>query len=248
MAQQWIDALDSLALRMRAAGREPLGYRPDGRAIWPIFGASEPPPAPPAPTPPAPPAPPAPPSDPGFPANTPTEQMTAEQRANYWQFHARKHEDRNKALGGITPEQLADIQAKAAKHDALELELGTTADKAAAQARQEAEQAVRAQIQPLLAETAFRVAIGDRKSQTEVDEFIADLNLPRFLTNDGKVDTAKVLARVEQFAPAMGNQQQQRKGPTVTGHGSGSGASGGGLSGLSGSELFDRLHPKKNSA
>lgn len=56
---------------LTGAKLRPVGYRRDGRPIWPILGGSEPPnqpPAPPAPAPPAPPAPaPAPPAPPAAP-------------------------------------------------------------------------------------------------------------------------------------------------------------------------------------
>lgn len=237
---KYAQALDSLALRMAAAGREPLGYRPNGQPIWPIFGAEDDP-ANPTPPPIDPPAP----SEPGFPANTPLEQMSVEQREAYWKHQSRKHEDRAKAFKDLTPERLAELREKAEKHDALEQELMSDKDKAVADATKAAQDSADAKYRPLLAETAFRVAIGDRKTQDEVDDFIADLNLSRFLTDDGHVDTAKVLARVEQFAPAKGTSGPAPKGPTFTGHGSGSGG-GSGTTG-SGSDLYDRLHPKKSA-
>lgn len=186
----------------------------------------------------------------GFPANTPLEQMTVEQRANYWQHYARTHEDRWKALGKITPEQLATLRDKATKHDALELELGTTAEKAAAKAADEAKAAVRGELQPAVIQARLDAAAARAGvSEEDLAKAIEFVDTAKFLAADGTVDTDKVKAFIGTIAPAKGNQQQQRKGPTVTGHGSGSGnGNGGGLSSLSGSELFDRLHPKKTSA
>lgn len=218
-----------------------LGTRADGRLIWPILGAEDEPKPDPKPADPKPdPAP-----EPEFPPNTPVAEMTDKQAAAYYKHQARKHEDRVKSFGGLTTEQLAELRAKAEKHDALELELSGTAEQAAAKAKADTQAENDAKYRPMLAETAFRVAIGDRKSEEEVDDFLGDLNLDRFVADDGKVDTAKVLARVEQFAPAKGTSTTL-KGPTVTGHGSGSGAGSG--TALTGSELYDRLHPKKKTA
>jgi hypothetical protein len=45
----------------------------------------------------------------GYPENTPVADMTAEQQAAYWRTHARKHEDRLKAID-VTPEELARLR------------------------------------------------------------------------------------------------------------------------------------------
>lgn len=157
----------------------------------------------------------------GFPKDTPVADMTEKQQAAYWKHQSRKHEDAWKQrVGDLTPEKLQELRDKAQKHDALEYELSSATDKAAKDAEKAAREKADAEYRPMLAETAFRVAIGDRKPEVEVEDFIADLNLSRFLTDDGRVDTAKVLARVEQFAPATGTTTPTpRRGPTPTGQG-----------------------------
>ena len=223
-----------------------LWVRPDGKVCWPVMGGAE--------------------DDggtddgsagaggddgksadaPAFPANTPVVEMKPEEQAAYWQDKARKHEGRVKAFGGLTADELATLREKAQRQDALEAEMASEKDKAVNEAKTSTQAEMDAKYRPMLAETAFRVAIGDRKPENEVDDFIADLNLARFLNDDGKVDTAKVLARVEQFAPAKGTQQQQR-GPVVTGHG----ARGGGNSGastLTGRELYEQRHKKSSTS
>lgn len=158
--------------------------------------------------------------------------------------------------GGLTPEQLTELREKAARQDALEHELSTDRENAVRETRTTVEQEQAAKYQPLLAETAFRVSIearnaqlpeAERKSASEIDDFLADLNLSRFVTEGGKVDTAKVFARAEQFAPAK-TADRGRRGPEMPGAGSsGSGKAGSGLSGLDGNALYDRLHPKKTA-
>lgn len=180
-----------------------------------------------------------------FPPNTPVAEMQPVEQAAYWRDKARKHEDRVKAFGGLTTDDIAALREKAARQDALEDELASDKEKAVKEARTTTTAEIEAKYRPMLAETAFRVAIGDRKPKNEVDDFIADLNLTRFLNDDGQVDTAKVLSRVEQFAPAKGTQQ---RGPAIPRGGAGSSGSGAALSGLSGSELYDRLHKKQTTA
>lgn len=185
-----------------------------------------------------------------FPANTPLEQMSVEQREAYWKHQARKHEDRSKAFGNLTADELKQLRDDASRARALDQELSSEADKRATQARQDAEQAADAKYKPMLAETAFRIAIGDRKTEDEVNEFIADLNLPRFLTDDGRVDTARVLARVAEFAPATGAAAPPvtRTGPTTAGQGNRSGntRSAPGMGNVSaGRDLYAELHAKK---
>lgn len=206
-----------------------------GRAYWPVIGASEPPepPAPPAPPAPEPPTPPAAEPD-GFPANTPLEQMKPEQREAYWRHHARKHEDRVKALGNLTPEQLTALRDKAEKHDALELELASEAEKAARKAADEAKTATRAELEPEVINAKLDAAAA-RAGVTEEDltKALAFVDTRKFLTDDGKVDTDKVKAFVATITPDRGTQPA-RRGPSATAHGNGTGP------GLSGGSARDK--------
>lgn len=179
-----------------------------------------------------------------FPANKPLAEMTEAQRTEYWRHKARKHEDRVNSLGSLTAAELTALREKATKHDALEAELGTTADKAAAKAADDAKAAAKGEYQPALI-TARLDAAAARAGVSEEDlaKAVEFVDTAKFLAADGTVDADKVKAFVATITPATGTQQQQRKGPPVTGHGSGNGT-GSGLSGLSGSDLFDRLHPK----
>lgn len=223
MAQQWMtDVLDSLEVRMRAAGRVPLGYRKDGRAIWPILGAEDAPENPVQPPPLTPPAAPTVPSDLGYPLSTPLEQMTGEQRENYWKHQAKKHEGRVKSLGGLTPEELSDLRAAKAERDAAKAENATVAEKLASQAAEQAAASTREQLRPALIEArldaaAARAGVSDEALRKAV-EFI---DVQKFLASDGTVDTDKVSAFVASIAPVMGSQQQAPKGPVVVRHGAG---------------------------
>lgn len=158
----------------------------------------------------------------------------------------REHRLRAK-YDGLSPEQFAEMKAAAARAAEIEAANATDVEKREKAARDAASQEADAKYLPQLAETAFRVAIGDSKPTAEVDEFIADLNLSRFLTDDGKVDTAKVLARVKQFAPVGTPPPKAPKGPVVPGHNPG-GSTPAPAGVGAGSDLFDRLHPKKATA
>lgn len=183
-------------------------------------------------------------SSPGFPANTPVAEMKPEQQAAYWQDKARKHEGRVKAFGDLRPEDIAALREKADRQDALEDELASDKEKAVKETRTTVWAEADAKYRPMLAETAFRVAVGDRKTDDEVTDFLADLNLDRFITDDGRVDTAKVLSRVEQFAPVKGTQQQ--RGPVVTSHGTRT-QGGSGSTALTGREMYENRHSKSTT-
>lgn len=178
----------------------------------------------------------------GFPDSTPVADMKPEEQAAYWKHQAQKHEGRNRDLLTITGGKHGDaLKAELEELGTLRQEKLTPSEKAI----EEAKQAARSEVLPQLAETAFRVAIGDRKTEAEVNEFIGDLNLSRFI-KDGKVDTAKVLERVQQYAPAKdtgdGNQQQRDYGQ---GNRGGGGAAKSGVS--AGRDLHASRHQKSST-
>lgn len=172
----------------------------------------------PAPTDPAP-------SEPSYPANTAPADMTADQRAAYYKDVADKHEKRARGnyailnqLGIKNSDDAAAVKARLDAATAAERERETDLDKRERAARETAEQAAAERYRPMLAETAFRVAIGDAAPEDEITAFLEDLNLNRFIKDDGSVDTAKVRATAAKFAqPAKGTTPPAR-GPIVPGH------------------------------
>jgi len=107
-------------------GLQAIAVLPSGRIVWPIMGGSvdggqpqgtaepatgQPAPVAPAPTAPAPDQQPAQATagDRGYPDNTPVADMSVEQQAAYWRHHARKHEDRLKAID-VTPDELTRLR------------------------------------------------------------------------------------------------------------------------------------------
>jgi hypothetical protein len=159
---------------------------------------------------------------PGTDGTKPINEMTADERADYFSRKSDRLADQLKKFGKVTPEQLAELQAKAKRQDELELELGTTAEKAAAKARQEAEAAARAQTQPVIVQAKLETAAARAGvSEEDLAAALEFIDSGRFVAEDGSVDTDRVKKFVDTIKPGRGNQQQQQQGPTVHGHGKG---------------------------
>lgn len=158
-------------------------------------------------------------TDKGYPENTPVAEMTLEQQVAYYKTTSRKHEDRVKAIG-LTPEQVKELRDKATRHDALERELMSDKDKAVAEARDTAKAEARAELIPSLVSAEFRAAAGDRIEADRMATILEPLDLSKFVTDSGVVDTAKVAAFVDGVAPATGDgHQQSSRGPSSSGQG-----------------------------
>ncbi|WP_136032462.1 hypothetical protein [Microbacterium sp. PF5] len=127
----------------------------------------------------------------GFPANTPVKEMTPEQQAAYWQDKARKHEDRVKAFGGKTPEEIAQLQA--------ELDAARTASQTAEEkAIQDAKQEGRSEVLGILANERVTTAIERALQGREVDPAtLLTLDRSQFIDGD-KADMAKITAWVNE--------------------------------------------------
>lgn len=232
----------------------PLGFRRDGRPIWPILGGDD--------------------SDDaakaaaekaaadkaaadkataaaktvepkGFPEGTPLEQMTVEQQANYWKHQARKHEDRVKAFGGLTPEQLTQLREKAEKHDKLEYDLASDHEKAVTDARTAAAAAAAAMFVPQIVNAQLDAAAARKGVSGEaLAKALEFVDHEKFLNDDGAIDAAKVQSFVDGIAPAKGTQP---KGPSLTGHSAG-GGSGRGSSVAAGREMWAERHKKTTTS
>lgn len=76
----------------------------------------------------------------GFPLNTPVADMAPEHQAAYHQHHARKHEQRVKAYGQYTPDQVKTMAARLAEiEDAQKTEQQRLEERASAAERQAAQ-------------------------------------------------------------------------------------------------------------
>lgn len=166
--------------------------------------------------------------DQGFPANTPVEQMTAPQREAYYKHQAQKWQGRAENsygllndLGVKTPEEVAAIKTKVEEHERLAREQMTEHERAVAEATDTAKAEVRGELIPELVRAKFEAAAAGRIEDATLATILAPLDLTKFLTTDGKVDTEKVKTYVDGVAPAKGNQ---RPGPTANGNGNRTGS------------------------
>lgn len=166
-------------------------------------------------------------TDQGFPSGTSLELMTAAQQAAYWKHNSRKHEDRVKGLDNLTPEQLKELREKAQKHDALEHELKSDKDKAVDDAKTSTRAEADAEYQPKLVRAEFKAAAAGRLTVERLTTILEPLDLSKFLTSGGDVDTDKVKTYVDGIAPARGSTSSgpvlTRHGGTGSGNGSGDG-------------------------
>lgn len=96
------------------------------------------------------------------------------------------------------------IKAKADRHDALELELGTEADKAAAKARQETAAELNSQYAPRVVTAEFRAAAKGILTAEQITEVLEDIPLTysKYLDDKGQPDVEKIEKRVAALAPA----------------------------------------------
>ena len=174
-----------------------LGRRHDGRPIYNIAGAEDPPAEPPK-------ADPAPATDPpvtdkGFPDGTPVAEMTDPQQVAYWRHQSRKHEQRAESR-----KDYDELKTKAAEADRLRQERETEAEKAIREAREQGRKDALAESAPGLVAAEFRGALAGRLTDEQRDALIEDINPGRYLKDDGTVDIAKVRERANILAPATG--------------------------------------------
>jgi hypothetical protein len=124
--------------------------------------------------------------DHGFPANTPIAQMTAEQQAAYWKFHAQKHERQSK-------DNHAEVER-------LRREQMSDSDRRIAEARDQGKAEGRAELVPSLVRTEIRSQVAGRLDDAALGVLLEGLDHTKYLDAAGDVDTAKVKALVEGIA------------------------------------------------
>jgi hypothetical protein len=169
--------------------------------------------------------------EPAFPANTPVKDMTPEQQVGYWQDKARKHENRNKALGDWTPEKIKALQDE---RDALRSQGQTDTEKELEKAREEGRTEVRSVLNRERATSALEKALQGRAPDAGA---LLSLDVNTFIV-DGKVDDAAVKAWVDDHSEeAPKGNQQQRRNPD-NGQGNRGNAGGSGKSVAAGRDLF----------
>ena len=135
-----------------------------------------------------------------FPKDTALADMTEAQRTEYWRHKARKHEGAAKAR--------ADYDAIKAERDQLKAAGMTDAEKAVEEARNQAAAAAqaeaRAQFSGRLVQAEMKAALAGKIPAEKVAGHVEFLDVTKFLTEAGEVDTDKVQQYAAGLAPAGG--------------------------------------------
>lgn len=145
---------------------------------------------------------------PEFPANTAVKDMEPAEQTAYWKHQARKHEDRNKAYGDVTPDALAKLQADAAAHQAAIDAKKPDDVKAIDAAREEGRLAATRTMAPRLVGAEIKAVAAGRIPADTLGALIENLNHENFLTDKGEVSTDKVTALINSLAPAGDGKQK----------------------------------------
>lgn len=110
--------------------------------------------------------------------------------AEKWQSLARKHEQRAK-----------DNAEKAKGYDELKKSSMTEQEKAVEQAKADARAELLRETAPRLVSAEFRAVAAGRLTSEQVAELIEDLDMTKYLTESGEVDTERVTKKVDALAP-----------------------------------------------
>jgi len=145
------------------------------------------------------------PTDAGFPADTPLEQMTEGQRTAYWKHYARKHEDAVKAYK-LTPQQVAELQAKAEQFENDKLSADEKTLKAA---KQEAADAAKGEFLPKLQRAEVKSIAAEILKGDALKTFLSIVDPAAFVGADGEIDESKVMGALT----GMFGAPQQHSGP-----------------------------------
>lgn len=145
-------------------------------------------------------------TDQGFPADTPLEQMSEAQRTAYWKHYARRHEDTVKAFKGMTPQQVADLQARV---DSLETEKLSADERALKAAKDEAAHAASAataaEYGARIQELEVKSLAGTVLTREQLTAFMDVVDPAKLIGADGRADEAKVMDRLTtMFGPNLG--------------------------------------------
>lgn len=158
---------------------------------------------------------------PKFPANTPVKDMTPEQQVAFHENKARRLEDTLKGFNGLTPKQIADLQAEVTNLRTK----GQTAEEAALE---QAKEAGRAEVRSVLASERVKTTL-ERALTGRVPSASALLDLDRsaFIKGEGAdVDAINTWVEAnstaqQKKAPDLGQGRDRGTGNPVRGVGAG---------------------------
>lgn len=147
-------------------------------------------------------------SDKGFPAQTKIVDMTPEQQAAYWKFQSRKHEGN---VANLRQELEGKNKPDEKPADKPESKPAGDAPVDAAELRKQIMLEIKREQAPELVRAQFKAVMGDRVSEETRDALLEDLNLMKFVKEDGSVDNELVKARAELIAPASNGQVRKAR-------------------------------------
>ena len=151
-----------------------------------------------------------------FPADTPLSEMTIEQQREYWKHQAKKHESNAKKHESTVKKQsdYDELKTKAAEADRLRQERETENEKAVREAAEKARVEARAEMLPQLVSARFAAAAAGRIEADRLVTLTEDIDMTRYLRDDGTVDVDKVAAKVEAWAPKPSEPRTPRPDPS----------------------------------
>lgn len=139
-------------------------------------------------------------TDKGFPPETPVSEMTDAQQAAYWKFHSRKHETQAKSREDY--DELKALADKWREHEKASKPADQVkAEEDAEEIRKAAEKAVAAKYATKLVTAEFKAAVAGRMKPEDLTEILDDMDLTKYLTDDGDVDTDRVTKKAAIIAP-----------------------------------------------
>lgn len=168
-------------------GLTAVGYRRDGRPIWPILGASDDGGEPPAPEgQDGPPGEPKPPSDEG---------------RTYTQADIDKAIEARLARERAKFKDYGDLKAKADRLDQIEAANASDLEKAVKAAQDETRAAVAREYGERLARGVMKAQLTQSLKPADAEALLDDLNLAKFVGDDGTVDEDAIAKAVARIAP-----------------------------------------------
>ena len=100
-------------------------------------------------------------------------------------------------------DETAELRAQAAEVAKLRQERESDTERAVREAQQQARTEALAEIRPKLVLAEMRAAAAGRIDPDRLDDLTEDIDLGRYLTQDGAVDTERVRRKVDAWAPAQ---------------------------------------------
>lgn len=172
-------------------GLAAVGFRRNGQPIWPIMGASDDPPA-----------------DNGSGEENPPADDKADPPPGEPKTYASQAEVNAAIEARIARERQKfkdydDLKAKASKLDELEAANASELDKAVKAARDEARAEVVREFGQKLAAGIIKAELSQRMKPADADALIGDLNLAKYVGEDGEVDSDAIKSLIDRVAPKV---------------------------------------------